>query len=135
MEGKANMAKAEDKSRSIHPELMLLYNLYFADIRDLAREHGWAAAAHGSLRSDLDLILVPWTEEAGDPNRLIQAIADMVQGKVVEIKRKHHGRVGVTILFRGKGYLDISVMPRVQPSLLDRENETKENQGNKETTA
>jgi hypothetical protein len=29
-----------------------------------AREHGYALAIHGTVTSDLDLVAIPWTEEA-----------------------------------------------------------------------
>lgn len=45
-------------------------------IRSLARELGWAIGVHGSLKRDIDLIGVPWTAEACDPDVLTRAIAD-----------------------------------------------------------
>jgi hypothetical protein len=33
-------------------------------MRAIAREHGWALAVHGTLVRDIDLIAVPWVEEA-----------------------------------------------------------------------
>ncbi len=34
-----------------------------------ARRHGYALAPHGSLQRDLDLIAVPWSEEAAAPSK------------------------------------------------------------------
>jgi hypothetical protein len=44
-------------------------------IRSVAYAHGWAIGVHGSLRRDIDLIGVPWTAEACDPDALARAIA------------------------------------------------------------
>lgn len=43
-------------------------------IREVAREHGWAIGVHGSLVRDIDLIGIPWTNEASTPEVLVQAI-------------------------------------------------------------
>lgn len=46
------------------------------DIRQIAREHGYAIAVHGSLRaeSDIDLLAVPWVKDAHAPRTLMRAI-------------------------------------------------------------
>ena len=36
-----------------------------------AREHGYALAIHGTVTSDLDLVAIPWTEEA-DPAEVVK---------------------------------------------------------------
>lgn len=43
-------------------------------IRDVAKEHGWAIGEHGSMVRDIDLIAVPWTAEAATPEVLVAAI-------------------------------------------------------------
>lgn len=43
-------------------------------IRDVAREHGWAIGEHGSMVRDIDLIGVPWTGDATAPEVLVGAI-------------------------------------------------------------
>ena len=35
----------------------------YPDLAEIAREHGYALAVHGSLARDFDLIAVPWREK------------------------------------------------------------------------
>ena len=48
-------------------------------LREVARRHGYAIGEHGSQRRDIDLIAVPWTEEAGEPIMLAEAIRAEVE--------------------------------------------------------
>ena len=89
----------------------------------VAREHGYALALHGSMTRDLDLIAVPWTEEASSANALIAAINEVADGYVIpyamgnEVREgsvpepKPHGRLAWAIHMKGQPYIDISVMP------------------------
>jgi len=45
-----------------------------------AREHGYAIGRHGSELRDLDLMAVPWTQEAVSPGVLAEAIRKAVGG-------------------------------------------------------
>lgn len=101
------------------------------DVRAIAREHGYAIAVHGSLRStrDIDLIAAPWVTGAHAPSTLARAIAELpylikrrddVAGDPRQRKwpvKKAHGRLGWVFLIkhRARGcpfYVDLSVMPR-----------------------
>lgn len=42
----------------------------------VAREHGYALAIHGTVVRDMDLIAVPWTNEAVEPETLVAALKD-----------------------------------------------------------
>lgn len=113
-------------------------------ITEVARELGYAIGVHGSMHRDLDLIAVPWTEEAKPADELVEAIREYVdgiitatgtegarwsveQGKFVSATienpaRKPHGRLAWNIHLANGPFLDISVMPTVQeqPTCLDR---------------
>lgn len=88
--------------------------------REIAREHGYAIAVHGSETRDLDLIAVPWTELASDPVTLIDAIGLAIPAYLTEStaegepwpRKKPHGRLCWSLHLGGGPYLDISVMPR-----------------------
>ena len=88
-------------------------------IRELAREVGYAIGEHGSKERDLDLIAVPWTEDAVDPLSLVCHIAiglKSVEGKQARVvdggETRPHGRVGYNIQLGGwYKLIDISVMP------------------------
>lgn len=94
-------------------------------LRDAARANGYALAVHGSLSRDLDLIAVPWTDEASDLDAIVAALAEAtrsatgwghVSGRSDNSWRtdKPHGRIAVTILASAELSLDISFMPRAE---------------------
>lgn len=108
-------------ARSSYPAL---YALLYPWIKEIAREHGYAVGLHGSMARDLDLIAVPWTEEAADPEVLVKAIADrlgafldgraLLKGKAAG---KPHGRLGwILNLVGGEAYIDLSVFAPAQPN-------------------
>jgi hypothetical protein len=93
------------------------------DVREIAREHGYAVAVHGSLRRerDIDLLAAPWVKNAHAPRTLMQAINKLPYlSRVKEHDNdapKPHGRLGYVwiIKFRAAdcpAYVDLSVMPR-----------------------
>jgi hypothetical protein len=93
------------------------YAVLWHDFRLAAREKGWALALHGSMASDLDIMAMPWTEDARPIDEVISAINDCI-GKTVwketNLKPfigKPHGRIVYTICIMGDWYIDISVMP------------------------
>lgn len=50
------------------------YGCLYHGLCDIARKHGYALAIHGSVTTDLDLIAVPWTNEAIGPIELKNAL-------------------------------------------------------------
>lgn len=94
--------------------------------RATARGKGYALAVHGSLFRDLDVVAVPWAEEACSAQELAEAIcemlvrcglafgwtADCTDGKGHE---KPLGRMAWSISLSrhdGPRYLDLSIAPR-----------------------
>lgn len=87
---------------------------------------GYAIAAHGSLRRDLDLIAAPWVKWAVPAKELVGLLAKACGGKVISEPSKHsHGRLSFQIhlgeLIQGPynsdSYIDISVFePWEQPT-------------------
>lgn len=102
-----------------------VYALFVHGIARRAREVGYCIAVHGSLARDLDLVAVPWVEEAIPAEELAQLVA-MYLGGTIETdwgaqpgdfsKRnpqpKPHGRLAYSIQLGGGPYVDLSVMPR-----------------------
>jgi len=81
----------------------------------VARDHGYCLAVHGSLARDLDLVAVPWTETATGADELIRAICNHTGGyfrRNAEVRA--HRRRCFSIYLGGGPYLDISVTPREQ---------------------
>ena len=77
------------------PNAAPCYAAYYKSLAEVAREKGYALAVHGSLQNDLDLIAVPWVENAAPREELVEAIRAMCGGLLVsEVRvdgRKPHG--------------------------------------------
>lgn len=70
-------------------------------IRGIACDHGWAIAVHGSLKRDIDLIAVPWTDTASSFYDLNCAIADRGGLWRGRMENKPHGRIGCIFIEAG----------------------------------
>ena len=86
-------------------------------IKGCAKTHGYAIAVHGSLGRDLDLVAIPWTEEASTAEVLVEHIKQWIGGTdnpshpdKAGPELKPHGRRAWEIHFQFF-YIDLSVMP------------------------
>jgi hypothetical protein len=95
--------------------LPAIYASYYPILRDIAIEHGYALAIHGTLTRDFDLIAVAWTNEAKTPIELLTAISKKVGTHrnipYVANEEKPHGRTSYVIQAGSGGYFDISIIP------------------------
>lgn len=98
-------------------------------IRSMAKQLGYAITVHGSLRRDIDLVAVPWVEEAVEADILVKALVHLVKAFTGEAwghvdadcpSEKPHGRQAWSIHFWG-AYIDLSVMPRIVKEGVDGE--------------
>ena len=101
------------KSPTIAPAYACLY----PGLAEIARTHGYALAIHGSVSTDLDLIAVPWTDEASSAEIVAQAIrahaaACLTQGcSGGNPEQKPHGRLAWHLGIEAGACIDLSVMP------------------------
>lgn len=79
-------------------------------VRELAKQVGYAIGVHGTLERDIDLIAVPWTDEAVGNYELIKHLCEQLPAIRTQIDRKPHGRYGFVLQGYGRKYLDISVV-------------------------
>jgi hypothetical protein len=90
-------------------------------LQEIADKHGYALALHGSMARDLDVVAVPWTDEASKAEDLIENVLEELRpygaphGHVKGPDLRPHGRKAWAIQFGNGPYLDISVMPTAQP--------------------
>jgi hypothetical protein len=103
-------------------------------LSEAAREVGYALAIHGTLGRDMDVVAIPWTEEAVSAEALIMRLLSAMGHRGVSLShrrgsqdvpptvsggdipdRKPHGRLAWSLHFESEMYIDISVMPRVTP--------------------
>ena len=107
------------KTANIAPAYAGLY----AGLCEVAREHGYALAIHGSLANDMDVVAIPWTDEAVAPAALAEALWNRVKWLTHQTEfpyqpdSRPHGRL--TWFFpllqappsEGRSGIDLSVMP------------------------
>lgn len=106
------------------------YVAFYPHIAEIARDHGYSLAIHGSCgknrRSDLDLVAVPWIEDAKSAEDLINAISDYA-GRIINRcyfdrlnpptellvpSERPHNRRSWKIQIGNGAALDISIMKR-----------------------
>lgn len=99
-------------STGIVATAVTFYAALYPTLREVARRHGYALALHGSLIRDLDLVAIPWVQEASSADVLVAAIVDAAGGFTVGTPVvKPHGRVGLTIALGGAGgFVDLSII-------------------------
>lgn len=86
-------------------------------VREAARFHGYAVGVHGSLKRDIDLIAIAWTDQAVPAEDLVQYIRGAIGGvlgnclQIGEHSEKPHGRIAYTLVHPGfVGEIDLSVV-------------------------
>lgn len=87
----------------------------YPDMAEIARKHGYALAAHGSLARDFDLICIPWTASPSDP---AEVVADICAHFAIKMREEpdvtHHGRIRCPLnISFGTCFVDLSFMPRI----------------------
>lgn len=121
-----------DRRPALAKDFPAVYAWIYPVVAEVGREHGYAVAIHGSLARDLDLIAVPWTDEACLPADLIAAVirrvhamdedeaATAAAGPGWGPTLRPHGRLSWAIPLGIGAYLDISV---IQPTRKGEEGE------------
>jgi hypothetical protein len=92
------------------------YGRIYTIARLLAWQEGYAIALHGSFTRDLDLIAVPWAENACDCWHLVKRIEDATKLKSLGAPSvRPNGRLTWTLTFPAFGdprFVDLSVMSK-----------------------
>lgn len=83
----------------------------------IARDCGYALGLHGSMTRDMDIIAVPWTDDATTADRLMKELSHATGGHFdIKASKKPHGRLAYSIVLDNCAgdavYIDVSVMPR-----------------------
>ena len=86
--------------------------LYASFLVPRARDLGYSLCIHGSMSRDLDLVAVPWTDDAVGADELARSLAEEAGGAITDpaVDRPHGRRAWVIHLGSGP-YIDLSVMP------------------------
>lgn len=92
------------------------YACILEDLKNAALECGWAIGVHGSLSNDMDLMAMPWTDDALPVEDMILSLSDCFVDNPFKDKHiiphysKPNGRVVYTISIWSDYYLDINVI-------------------------
>lgn len=99
--------------RRLFPDHAPLYAVIYSELIETARACGYALAIHGSICTDVDLVAVPWVEDAESARDLVEAICAKLGAESVNLEPnpKPHGRLAWMINAWG-GLIDIQVCPR-----------------------
>jgi hypothetical protein len=92
------------------------YACMWNDFRQAAMDCGWALGLHGSLASDMDIMAMPWTEDATSADDMIHHLIDVCfyNNKLSDFDvhrgEKPNNRVVYTISIWADYYLDINII-------------------------
>ena len=101
--------------------ISMIYNKYIAEIRLIARDRGYAIALHGSLAKDIDLVAIPWTDDAVPPDDLVADILKKFEWFLNpdsnDPELKPHGRKAWSLhsVEFESTWIDFSVLPPIPP--------------------
>lgn len=59
-----------------------IYAQLLPTIRQVAKDCGWGIGIHGSMLKDLDIIAIPWTDEALQGKEMVEKVCEAIGGKV-----------------------------------------------------
>lgn len=89
------------------------YACMWDDLRQAALDEGWALALHGSLANDMDIMAMPWTENASPVWVMISALKHCFDNpkeiKITEADMPNNRKVFALSIW-GDFYLDINVI-------------------------
>ena len=95
-----------------------VYTVLYIGMKKIAEKHGYALTLHGSMNRDLDVLAVPWTENADSHEILLESLrrkydmrAEYDEPNYGNVMNKPHGRKAYTLMLNGPYYIDLSIMP------------------------
>lgn len=101
-----------------HTGKAVFYTILYPLFRLKALELGYTLALHGSMANDMDLVAIPWIENAANELELVTAISDCI-GKTIwkenhfkNPKDQPHNRVTYTLSIYSDWYIDLSIMKK-----------------------
>lgn len=93
---------------------MPIYCAIYPDLAEIARNHGYALAIHGSLARYFDLICIPWVESPSGSQVVINEMCRTFAIKEVgeSIVKEHGRKVHTLSIVHGECFIDLSFTPR-----------------------
>lgn len=98
------------------------YKAMLPGLQKAARECGYALAVHGSMSRDLDLIAVPWVEDAKPAAELAFQLAVSCNGLIVgnDFEEPYRRLFHINMPWRGtenRNYIELSVTPKCKEKI------------------
>lgn len=92
------------------------YACLLPELRQIAIDHGYTLAIHGSMARDMDLIAIAWVETPKDHDVMVDKMLKAIGGTMFKshlpvIGEKPHGRLCYTLSILGDWFIDLSVIP------------------------
>lgn len=88
-------------------------------LAQICRNHGYALAVHGSVARDFDVIAIPRTADARDPEDVVAEItATFGVTRAGPYEVREHGRILYGLCLAGEGFVDLSFVPRFQMGII-----------------
>lgn len=75
--------KAAMRERNVRDGFPTLYFMIYPRMKAAAERLGYALVIHGSVARDLDVVAIPWTDEADAPEVLTEAVRASISGLVL----------------------------------------------------
>lgn len=94
----------------------VFYTVLWPSFRQAALSCGWSIALHGSMASDMDMMAMPWVEDAKSVEDLIAALSNCIDGTIWKENHfkpfygKPHNRVVYTLSIYSDFYIDLSII-------------------------
>lgn len=92
----------------------VFYASMYNDLKNVALDYGWALGIHGSLASDMDIMAMPWTENAKPIEEMIKALSNCFDKSpfkdLYTVSNMPNNRVVYTMPIWADFYLDINVI-------------------------
>jgi hypothetical protein len=102
-------------------ETDIFINRALPKLTNVAKLCGYALTLHGSKIRDLDLVAVPWIDDATPIDRLVEALVNVIGDETgwkclpdaSKYSDKPHGRTAVIITASFNMHIDLSIMPKL----------------------
>lgn len=111
----------KEKSEVTHTGRAVFYTVLYPRFLKAALELGYTLALHGSMASDMDLIAIPWVEDAASEIKLVEAFSDAIGETMWKDhhfklpKEQPHNRITYTLSIYSDWYIDLSIIKRIIP--------------------
>lgn len=93
----------------------VFYTIMWPSFRQAALDCGWTLALHGSMSNDMDIMGMPWTDDAKPVEDLIKAMSECIGNTIWKDNhfkaptKRSHGRYTYTLSIFSDFYIDLSV--------------------------